>query len=140
MNAAVAYPRERRIDTRARKVTKAAPKAQPRAAHRVAALTEKGMLAIVVASVVLFSVMVGLIYTKYVIAQTQLEINALQDQIHEQMNEQTRLQEKLERAGSVSSIMERASALGMAQPTGSQILVVNIPEAAAQESMSIGGN
>ena len=140
MNMAVEYQRGRDArrsheEENARRSVRmsAATKAQPR--H--VAVTAKGMMAMVIAFSMLFCVLVGLVYIKYLVVETQLEINSINAQIHEANNEQTRLEERLDRAGSVQVIMERAAELGMAQPATNQILYVHFPEEAIGESMAL---
>ncbi len=135
MNVAVAYPRMRRIETR-----KEEPAAVVRPRRRAVSLSAKGMMAAVLVSVVLFAALVGLVYVKYMISETQLEINSLNTQIHELNNEKSRLEEKLDRETNIQDIMTRASALGMAQPTSEQILTITLPGDGVQESMALQGD
>jgi cell division protein FtsL len=105
--------------------------------HRHVAVSAKGMLAMVIVSSMIFCVLVGLVYLKYLVAQTQLDINRISSEIHENSNEQTRLEEKLDCSKSVQAIMTRAAALGMSQPSESQILYVQFPQNSGGESMAL---
>ena len=134
MNMAVEYQRER-VQERVLNVPRVSAATKVRS--RSAAVTAKRMMTMVVAFSMLFCVLVGLVYIKYLVAETQLSINDIQVQIHEAGNEQTRLQETLERVGSVQMITERAEALGMSQPTAGQILYIHLPEETAGESMTL---
>lgn len=134
MNMAVEYQRER-VEERVLNVPRVSAATKVRS--RSAAVTAKRMMAMVAAFSMLFCVLVGLVYIKYLVAETQLAINNIQVQIHEAGNEQTRLQERLERVGSVQVITERAEELGMAQPTAGQILYIHFPEETAGESMTL---
>lgn len=133
MNTAVAY----RYDPEEERSTKYGP--APRMQRRPVSVSARGMLAIVVVTVLVFSVLVALITVKYRIAETQLEINRINNEIHEKTAERTRLEERLERAGSITNLMNRAAALGMAQPTGEQILYITLPGSDDREAMMAGG-
>ncbi len=138
MNMAVAYQRER--DPRHRsheRIERVRVQGRTKSRPRHLAVSARGMLVMVVASSLLFCVLVGLIYMKYLIADTQLDINTINERIHESSNEQTRLEERLDRAKSIQVIMDRAAELGMSQPTESQILYVQFPEEGGGESMAL---
>ena len=139
MNMAVAYQRDRTHRHRSHEQAEAArdyTRAKSRPRHL--AVSARGMLVMVIVSSLLFCVLVGLIYMKYLIADTQLNINTITARIHESSNEQTRLEERLDRAKSIQVIMNRAAELGMSQPTEGQILYVQFPEEGGGESMALG--
>lgn len=133
MNMAVAYQPQR--DPRHEQ--KRAPQERNKPRHRHVAVSAKGMLAMVVVSSMVFCVLVGLVYLKSLVAETQLDINQISSQIHKNSNEQTRLEEKLDCSKSVQVIMERAAALGMSQPSEGQILYVQFPQNGGGESMAL---
>ena len=140
MNMAVEYQRERGArHGRAREDARSIPgiAAAPKVRSRSAAVTARRMMAMVVACSMLFCVLVGLVYIKCLVAETQLAINAIGEKTHDATNEQTRLKEKLERISSVQVITARAAEMGMAQPAASQILYVHFPEEISGEPMAL---
>ncbi len=138
MNMAVAYQRDREPRRRSHeRVETARVQVRTKSRPRHLAVSARGMLVMVIVSSLLFCVLVGLIYIKYLIADTQLNINTITEQIHESSNEQTRLEERLDRAKSIQVIMDRAAELGMSQPTEGQILYVQFPQDGGGESMAL---
>ena len=99
------------------------PDVKPRARRR-APISARGMVAVVLVSGMIFAALVGLIFMKYAVAETQIAINDLNAAIHEVTNERTRLEQRLDSAMNVNRIMNRAAALGMRQPDPDQIMYV----------------
>ena len=88
MNMAVAYQRDREPRRRSHeRVETARVQVRTKSRPRHLAVSARGMLVMVIVSSLLFCVLVGLIYIKYLIADTQLNINTITEQIHESSNE-----------------------------------------------------
>jgi len=122
-------------DSRILREEMAMPDVKPRSRHQLP-ISARAMVAIVLVSCMIFAALVGLVFMKYAVAETQIAINDLNSAIHEVENERTRLEQRLDNAMNINQIMSRASALGMGQPTPDQIMYITMEDGLPAASMS----
>jgi cell division protein FtsL len=97
-------------------------KAAARPEKRTSAAARRALVLIVAA--VVAAMCMGLIYMKARVYMAQREVNDIQSQIKAAQRDGSVLSEQLSEAMNVNSIMSRAQALGMAYPSGDQVLYV----------------
>ncbi len=94
----------------------------------------------VVAAMLVFLTLIGLIYIKYSVTAMQLQINQLQTSIEDKAQEASRLQASIHEMENVSLIREKAKALGMGYPDADHILRVDLsePTSSSQATLEVG--
>jgi cell division protein FtsL len=105
------------------------PKAAARPAKKASAAARRTL--VLVMATVVAAMCIGLVYMKARVYMAQREVNDIQARIKTAQREGSVLSEQLSEAMNVNSIMSRAQALGMAYPSGDQVLYV-APGAARQ--------
>lgn len=100
--------------------------AQPRPASRHAVFFRRAL--VLVSAIVAATVCIGLLYMKAQVFKAQRDVNDIRKQIVAADKLNSTLNEQLSEAMNVNTIMEKAAALGMGYPDGSQVLYVSLDD------------
>ena len=94
----------------------------------------------VVAAMLVFLTLIGLIYVKYSVAAMQMQINHLQSSIEDKEQQASRLQARIHEMENVAVIREKAEALGMGYPDAEHVLRVDLsqPVSSSHELLEAG--
>lgn len=130
MNTVHSYAYEPAVSQRGRILPQEKPAVQTQPAARA-------ILATVTLAMAVFFLLVALIYVKYAVSATQLQILELQDSIADKDLEKSRLQAQVNENGDLAYIRQRAAELGMGYPDSDRILRVDLPDGSDKTATSL---
>jgi len=130
MNTVHSYAYEPATSRRDRTLPQQKPAVQAQPAARAILVT-------VILAMAVFFLLVALIYVKYAVSATQLQILQLQDSMADKDLEKSRLQAQVNESGDLARIRERAAELGMGYPDSEQILRVDLTDGSNKTATSL---
>jgi cell division protein FtsL len=100
------------------------PAVAVRPAQRSGVMARRAVM--MIAAVFVAAVCIGLVYMKAQVYMAQRDINTIRNEIKVAERANSNLSEQYSEATNISTIMEKATTLGMGYPSGDQILYVSL--------------